>query len=155
MNGSAVSSRLVKGNPAIPTDLAEWLGAVRLTQFSLRAVEDIESPLGEFRAVPDAPGYGFRMLLTLLTYSYARGIYDSQELEERTRTHSDLAYLCAGERPDADTLRRFRRRHGRLVQTALRRLLAASVATEGYDADAEADRRLEHAAAADCLALDY
>ena len=62
------------------------------------------------------------------------------------------------EDPPPLTLRQFRRRHWTLLRDTLARLLAigaGSVATDRwFDAEAEADLRLEQAAAADSLALD-
>jgi hypothetical protein len=151
-------SKLSK-NPAVPLDLAEWIGAVRLTGLVLEAVQAVEAPLADFRAGSDRPGYSFRMLLTLLSYAYSRGVFGSEELEERVRTDADLRYLCARELPDADTLRQFRRRQWGLLQPVLARLLAAATGTAAgdtsFDADSDAALRLERAAAADSMALDW
>jgi hypothetical protein len=158
MNGSAVSPQRDVFNPSVPDDLAEWLGAVRLTHLSLQAVQTVEGQWGEFQTTPETSGYSFRMLLTLQAYAYARGIFGSNELEERLLTDADLRYLCAREFPDAVALRSFRRRHWSLLRGVLARLIASCVGSTEHDhwfaAEAEADRRLEQAAAADSLALD-
>jgi hypothetical protein len=146
-------------NAAIPADLAEWLGAVRLTHLTLEAVQGLESPLTEFRLAPDRPGHGFRMLLTLLTYAYARGAAGSEEVQERCRTDLDFRYLSTAEFPEAGTLRRFRQREWARLQASLAGLLRLSVSGPGeentFDAELEAARRLEAAAAADSLALVF
>ncbi|MBN9691282.1 MAG: transposase [Verrucomicrobia bacterium] len=145
-------------NAAIPADLAEWLGAVRLTHFALEAVQGVDAPLTEFRLAPDRPGHGFRMLLTLLTYAYARGAAGSEEIQERCRTDLDFRYLSTAEFPDTATLRRFRQREWARLQVSLAGLLRLAVSGPGeetdFDAELEAARRLEAAAAADSLALD-
>lgn len=145
-------------NTVVPEDLAECLGAVRLTHLALEAVQGDETSPGEFRAGPALQSYRHRMLLTLLTYAYARGIYGSEEIQERVRTDGDLRYLCALEFPEAETLRQFRRREGARLGLALTRLLiqAASrlMPDALFDAATEASKRMEHAAAADSLALD-
>ena len=78
--------------------------------------------------------------------------------QRQGREQPDLRYLCANNFPDSLTLRQFRRRHWTLLRDTLARLLAigaGSVATDRwFDAEAEADLRLEQAAAADSLALD-
>jgi len=140
-------------------DLAEPIGAVRLMQVALDAAQGVDAPLGEFRSQPGREGYPFRMLLTLLTYAYARGVFGSEEVELRTRTDSDFRYLAATDRPDAETLRLFRRREWVRLQTSLASLLQTSadplvLGTLG-DAEGEAARRLEAAAACDSLALDW
>ncbi len=139
-------------------DLAETFGAVRLTQLALEAVGDLESPRREFRLPGGGDGYGFRMLLTLLAYAYARGVYSSVELAERIVADADLRYLATGDRPSPTELRQFRRQHGRLIQMALGRLLALAAKGMGTDGwcrgETEAARRLELAMAADSYALD-
>ena len=146
-------------NPAVPADLAEWLGAVRLTHLAFEAVQATGAPLIGFRSEAGPDEYSFRMLLTLLSYSYARGIYGSDEIQDRVRTDADLRYLCAFEFPNAMTLRQFRRREWTRLQATLAGLLRLATGAgeqEGwFNADAEAAARLERAAAADSLALDY
>lgn len=146
-------------NAALPADLAEWHGAVRLTHLTLEAVQGVDAPLTEFRLAPDRPGHGFRMLLTLLTYAYARGAAGSEEVQERCRTDLDFRYLSTTEFPEAGTLRRFRQREWARLQASLSGVLRLTVGGPGedsdFDAELEAARRLEAAAAADSLALDY
>ncbi len=155
-NSAAIPGR--RENPALPDDLAEWLGAVRLTHLAFGALADVESPRREFRLPGAEDGYSFRMLLTLVSYAYARGLYGSAEIADRVASHTDLRYLAAGERPDAATLRQFRRQNWMLLRTVLTRLLALSTGCSQQDtwfnAAAEADARLERAMAADSYALD-
>ena len=70
-------------------------------------------PVGE--PTPARP----EMLTTLLTYCYAVGLYASEDIELAARTEATIRYICAGYRPDEQTLRRFRRHHRNLLQTAL------------------------------------
>ncbi len=144
-------------NPALPDDLAEWLGAVRLTHFVLGAVAEVESPRNEFR-LPGEEGHGFRMLLTLMSYAYARGIYGSAEMAERVVTDTDLRYLATADQPSAKTLRQFRRLNWMLLRTTVGRLVAMAAGASDQDAwfnaITEADLRLERAVAADSYALD-
>jgi hypothetical protein len=157
MVSSAISPRAGK-NPALPDDLAEWLGAVRLTNLALSALADVESPRSEFRAPGADEGHGFRMLLTLMSYAYARGIYGSAEMAERIAIDPDLRYLATAAQPTAQTIRQFRRQNRMLLHAALARLLALSTGSSEQDAwfnaAAEADLRLDRATAADSYALD-
>lgn len=138
---------------AFPCDLAEDLGAVRLTRLALEAVQGGEPMPGEFRSGPGRESHQYRMLLTLLSYAYARGIYGSEEIQDRVHSDADLRYLCAFEFPDADTLRHFRRREGKRLNQALVRLFDRAMEGGGASA-AEAARRMEQATVADSLALD-
>lgn len=118
----------------------------------------MDSPRTEFRSVASDEGFSFRMLLTLVIYAYARGIYGSAEMADHIASDSDLRYLAARDTPDALTLRQFRRQNWTLVRTALARLVAlssdCSESEAWFDTGAEADLRLERAAAADSYALD-
>ncbi len=143
----------------VPEDLAEVVGAVRLMHLALEAAQGVEVSLNSFRPGPGLEVYPFRMLLTLLTYAYARGVGSSEEIQMRSRTELDFQYLSTGDAPDADTLRQFRRREWARIQESVVRLLQMTlgqgVSPRTPDLEWDASRRLEAAAAADSLALDY
>lgn len=155
---SSAHRESVRNAAGIPEDLAESLGAVRLTRLALEAVGEVESSRAEFRLPGESEGYGFRMLLTLLAYAYARGIYSSTELADRVAADTDLRYLATGDQPSATVLRRFRRQESRLIRAALGHLFALATpqpALHGwFRAESEASRRLEQAMVADSYALD-
>lgn len=142
----------------LPEDLAECLGAVRLTQLALEAVGEMETSRADFRLPDSSEGHGFRMLLTLLAYAYSRGVYSSVELAERVVADADLRYLATGDRPSTTVLRQFRRREGRLIRSALGRIFTLTIRlpapNDWFLAESEASRRLELAMAADSYALD-
>ena len=50
-----------------------------------------------------APAVHPRMLLKVLFYSYAQGIYSSREMEERMRWDPNYMYLSANQRVDNST----------------------------------------------------
>lgn len=142
----------------LPSDLAEGLGAVRLTHLALEAVQGGGDLPADFQSRVERSRYSYPMLLTLLSYAYARGVYGSDEIEGRLRTDADLQYLCAREYPEAETLRQFRRREWIRLNRTLAQLLklaSAHCASQGsVDFDSEASLRMERAAATDSLALD-
>ncbi|MFO1458078.1 MAG: transposase [Verrucomicrobiota bacterium] len=131
---------------------------MRLTQLALEAVQDEAEASGEFRAGPGSQGYQHRMLLTLMSYAYARGVYSSEDLQDRVRTDADLRYLCAREFPEAETFRLFRRREWTRLNGTLTRLLDrfARIKMPDWQGDIslESVSRMERAAAADSLSLD-
>lgn len=55
-----------------------------------------------------APSYHPRLLLKVLVYAYMNNIYSSRRIEEACRTHLHLIWLCGGQRPDHNTINRFR-----------------------------------------------
>ena len=70
-------------------------------------------------AAPTAAPFRPQMLLTLLTYSYVNGHYDSRDIIAVTGTHPMLRYICAGARPLWTDLRRFRRHNREMVAQCL------------------------------------
>ena len=67
-----------------------------------------------------------RVILTILTYSYAVGIYASEEIAARICSDPNLRYLSAGARPTWHELRRFRRPSRAVIQQALSRLFESA-----------------------------
>ena len=49
------------------------------------------------------------MMLALLIYSYANGLFSSRKIERATHRDVAIRYLCAGTHPDHDTICKFRR----------------------------------------------
>lgn len=145
------------GFPAVPADLAEWVGAVRLTRIALEATEGAKVPATypTGRAGETCPS---RMLLTLLAYAYARGISSSQDVEDATARLPDLRYLASGDQPSASVLRRFRRQHWTELLGVLARMLVAvtgvTTAAGRAGAELEAEDRLVAAVQADSLASE-
>ncbi|MEY2409924.1 MAG: hypothetical protein QOF48_2594 [Verrucomicrobiota bacterium] len=89
-----------------------------LLVISLAAVQTIET--GRLRAASGSTApLRPQMLLTLLTYCYLQGKYDSRDIVEGTLTERTLRYICAGTRPQWTDLRRFRRQHRDMVAGCL------------------------------------
>lgn len=148
-----------EGLPALPGDLAEWVGAVKLMQLALEATDGAKIDHKEFALSDGSPSFPSRMLLTLVSYAYARGIYPSQDIEEACRRLGDFRYICANDYPTSPVLRRFRRQHWAEVHGVLARLVQLAVgdrAGEGwFNAEAEADARMAKAIAADSLSMEF
>ena len=94
----------------LPPDLRDWVPEDDLVHFVIEAVDRL--PLESFRVNHRGTGdrqFPPHMMLALLIYSYANGLFSSRKIERAT--HRDLAvrYLCAGTHPDHDTICRFRR----------------------------------------------
>jgi len=60
-----------------------------------------------------------RVLLGLLTYCYASGVFSSLEIEARVRQDPILILLCGRELPDWHRIRRFRRYNHAAIQRCL------------------------------------
>jgi len=94
----------------LPPDAKDWLPADDVAHFVLEAVERV--PLSAFAARAICGGkaqYHPRLMLALLIYSYANGIFSSRRIERAT--HRDIGVRCvvANMHPDHDTIAAFRR----------------------------------------------
>jgi transposase len=101
----------------LPCDLREWVAADDLVHFVLEAVLDVE--LGGVTGQERGTGseqYPPRMMLALLIYCYATGVFSSRKIERLTHQDVSVRYLCANTHPDHDTIAVFRARHRELFQ---------------------------------------
>jgi transposase len=111
----------------LPPDLRDWVPADHLVHFVIDAVEAIDT-----RAAPvNARGTGSEqyppaMLLGLLVYSYATGMFSSRQIERASYENVAVRLLCADTHPDHDTLCTFRRKNGPLLTHAFAQVLELS-----------------------------
>jgi transposase len=93
-----------------PPDAKDWLPEDDVAHFVVAAVERV--PLGAF-AVRPIPGgkaqYHPRLMLALLIYCYANGIFSSRRIERATYRNIGVRYVAANLHPDHDTIAAFRR----------------------------------------------
>jgi transposase len=101
----------------LPMDLRDWVKGNDLVQVIVEAVEacDLGGLEGSGRGTGDAQ-YPPRMMLALLIYAYATGLYSSRRIEQATYDSVSLRYLCANWHPDHTTIAEFRRRHDPLLR---------------------------------------
>ncbi|CAB4244001.1 transposase [Methylacidimicrobium sp. AP8] len=94
----------------LPEDLRDWVEEDDLVHFVIEAVErmDLRGFRVNVRGTGDAQ-YPPSMMLSLLIYCYANGIFSSRRIEAATRRDVAVRYLCANTHPDHDTICRFRR----------------------------------------------
>ena len=99
-------------------DLREIVGERGLVKLALQSVEYFGTDLPLWRVTTE-PGCSSRMLLALLTYSYAAGLYGSEVIHWACKYDAGAKYLCANAWPEARSLRRFRRKWRPLIQSCL------------------------------------
>jgi transposase len=88
------------------------------------AVERVR--LGAFRTNPQAggkPQYHPRLMLALLIYSYANGIFSSRRIERATWRDIGARFIAANTHPDHDTIATFRRANRAAFETAFLEVL--------------------------------
>jgi len=108
----------------MPPDMRSWVPDDDLVHFVLAAVETI--PLSAFSVNWRGTGseqYPPQMLLALLIYCYANGIFGSRRIERATYRDVAVRYLTGNTHPDHDTLCTFRRKNFDAVSAAFLKIL--------------------------------
>lgn len=108
---------------AMPRDVTEWVGSLTLVRMTLEAIEHVKPEFKQTQFKTAFGSYQAPMLLTLLVCAYAKGMTGSRDIELAIPNDRALKYICAGNRPDWNVLRLFRRQHKTLVQNCLAALL--------------------------------
>lgn len=112
------------GKPvAMPRDVTEWVGSLTLVRMTLEAIDQVKPEFKQAQFKTPFGAYQAPMLLTLLTCAYARGLTGSRDIELAIPHDRALKYICAGNRPDWNVLRLFRRQYKGVVQNCLAALL--------------------------------
>ena len=100
----------------LPPDLREWVPEDDLVHFVIEAVEGM--PLTSFKVNCRGTGsqqYPPKMMLALLIYCYANGIFSSRRIERATYRDIGVRYLTGDTHPDHDTICTFRRENFQAV----------------------------------------
>lgn len=103
----------------LPPDLRDWVAEDDLVHFVIQAVERL--PLSAFKVNAKGCGdeqYPPPMLLALLIYCYANGIFSSRRIERATYRDVAVRYLTGDLHPDHDTICAFRRHNFTAIATA-------------------------------------
>jgi len=95
----------------LPGNLEGWLDGNDLAHFIVEVVEALDTREIEaaYRGGGSAP-YPPKMLLALLFYCYAKGIFTSRKIERATYELIPVLYLTGGTHPDHDSINTFRKR---------------------------------------------
>lgn len=102
----------------LPADLRQRTGERALIKLALAAVETVSVRLPRWSGTAEGR-FSPQMLLTLLTYCYAAGVYGSEDIEWDCRNDAAARYICANACPDSDTIRRFRRANRPWIEECL------------------------------------
>jgi transposase len=108
----------------LPPDLREWVQNDDLVHFVVEALAllDVSSANVNHRGT-GSEQYPPGMMLGLLIYSYAQGLFSSRQIERATYQNLSVRYLAANTHPDHDTIAKFRRDNGELIRSAFVQLL--------------------------------
>ena len=95
----------------LPPSVDEWLPETHLARFVVEVIErlDLSTMVGSYRGSGSA-SYHPALLLGVLVYGYATGVFSSRKLERATYDSVAFRFITANEHPDHDTIATFRRR---------------------------------------------
>jgi len=95
----------------MPPSVDEWLPQRHLARFVVEVIEglDLRAMTGSYRGSGEA-SYHPQLLLGLIIYGYATGVFSSRNLERATYDSVAFRFIAANEHPDHDTIANFRRR---------------------------------------------
>ena len=95
----------------LPPSLNEWLPEQHLARFVVEVIDglDLSAMVTSYRGAGSA-GYHPALLLGLLVYGYATGVFSSRKLEQATYDSVAFRFIAANDHPDHDTIATFRRR---------------------------------------------
>jgi transposase len=125
----------------LPPSVDEWLPERHLARFVVEVIDglDLRTMSGSYRGSGSA-SYHPALLLGLLVYGYATGVFSSRKLERATYDSVAFRFIAANEHPDHDTIATFRRRflkdiEGLFVQVLLlaREMGVLKMGTVGLD----------------------
>ncbi len=108
----------------LPPDLKDWLPEDDLAHFIVAAAERVR--LGAFRTNSQAggkPQYHPRLMLALLIYCYANGVFSSRRIERATYRDIGARFIAANTHPDHDTIATFRRTNKAAFEAAFLEVL--------------------------------
>ncbi len=95
----------------LPPSVDDWLPENHLARFVVEVIEqlDISAFVKAYRGSGSA-SYHPSVLLGLLIYGYATGVFSSRKLERATYDSVAFRFIAANDHPDHDTIAAFRRR---------------------------------------------
>ena len=95
----------------MPPSGDEWLPEEHLARFVVDVIAslDLRAMTGSYRGCGDA-SYHPTVLLGILVYGYATGVFSSRKLERASYASVAFRFVAANQRPDHDTIATFRRR---------------------------------------------
>ena len=95
-----------------PESVDEWLPEDHLARFVVEIVDHLDiAPIeNEYGGRGGIEAYHPRMLLSLLFYGYATGVFSSRKIERATYDSVPFRYIAVNSHPDHDTIANFRKR---------------------------------------------
>jgi transposase len=108
----------------LPPSVDEWLPERHLARFVVEVIDglDLSAMSNSYRGAGSA-SYHPALLLGLLVYGYATGVFSSRKLERATYDSVAFRFIAANDHPDHDTIATFRRRFLKEIEGLFVRVL--------------------------------
>jgi len=95
----------------VPGNCEGWLDENSLARFVVDMMEQLDtSAIEQAYGGGGSPPYPPKMMLALLFYGYAKGIFSSRKLERATYEQIPVLFITGGTHPDHDSINTFRKR---------------------------------------------
>jgi transposase len=95
----------------LPPSVDEWLPQKHLARFVVEVIDGLDlSALSRSYRGTGSASYHPSLLLGVLVYGYATGVFSSRKLERATYDSVAFRFIAANDHPDHDTIAAFRRR---------------------------------------------
>src|SRR6476469_8824842 len=111
----------------LPPSVDEWLPEKHLARFVVEVIDglDLRVMSGSYRGSGSA-SYHPSLLLGILVYGYATGVFSSRKLERATYDSVAFRFIAANQHPDHDTIAAFRRRFLQEIEGLFVQVLAVA-----------------------------
>ena len=95
----------------LPPSIQDWLPKEHLARFIVEIVEQLDlSKIESQYSGKGKEAYNPQVMLSLLFYGYATGVFSSRKIERATYDSVAFRYISANTHPDHDTIATFRKR---------------------------------------------
>ena len=108
----------------LPPSVDDWLPQQHLARFVVEVIDGLDTSAmsGAYRGSGSA-SYHPRLLLGILIYGYATGVFSSRKLERATYDSVAFRFIAANDHPDHDTIAAFRRRFSKEIEALFVKVL--------------------------------
>ena len=114
----------------LPPSLQEWLPEGHLARFVVEMVEELDlRELEEGYRGSGKAAYHPSVLLSMLFYGYATGVFSSRRLEQASYDSVAFRFITGNTHPDHDTIAHFRKRFVKEVEGMFVQLLVLAKET--------------------------
>ena len=111
-------------NYLFPPSMNDWLPEHHLARFIVEIVEQLDlKPMERAYGTSGSAPFHPALLLSILVYGYATGVFSSRKLENATYDSVAFRFVAADEHPDHDTLNTFRKRFLKEIEALMVQVL--------------------------------